>query len=60
MNNKIISAERNVTMYMNDWKKEIENALAAFHYDVLENKWNISHEQARDKALNEYEKYRVI
>lgn len=47
-------------MYMNDWKQEIENALAVFHYGVLENKGKISHEQARDKALNEYEKYRVI
>ena len=54
------NAERNITMYMNDWKNEVENALKVFHYEVLENKGKISHEQAKDKALNEYEKYKVI
>ena len=32
------NAERNITMYMNDWKNEVENALKVFHYDVLEGK----------------------
>ena len=54
------NAERNITMYMNDWKNEVETALKVFHYEVLENKGKISHEQAKDKALNEYEKYKVI
>ena len=54
------NAERNITMYMNDWRVEVENALKVFHYEILENKGKISHEQAKDKALNEYEKYKVI
>ncbi len=28
------NAERNIPMYMNDWKNEVENALRVFHYDV--------------------------
>ena len=54
------NAERNIPMYMQDWKNEVENALRVFHYEILENKGKISHEQAKQKALNEYEKYKVI
>ena len=54
------NAERSITMYMEDWKNEVENALKVFHYEVLEGKGKISHKQATQKAENEYEKYRVI
>ncbi len=54
------NAERNIPMYMNDWKNEVENALKVFHYEVLEGKGNISHKQAVQKATSEYEKYKVI
>ncbi len=54
------NAERNIAMYMNDWKNEVENALKVFHYDVLESKGKISHKQAKEKAESEYEKYKVI
>ena len=54
------NTERNITMYMNDWKNEVENALKVFHYDVLEGKVSITHKEAIDKATSEYEKYRVI
>lgn len=54
------NAERNIAMYMKDWKKEVENALRVFHYDVLEGKGKISHKQAKEKAESEYEKYKVI
>ena len=54
------NAERNIAMYMNDWKNEVENALKVFHYDVLEGKGSITHKEAIDKATSEYEKYRVI
>lgn len=54
------NAERNIPMYMNDWKKEVENALTLLHYEVLENKGKISHKRAIEKANNEYEKYRII
>ena len=54
------NAERNIPMYMNDWKNEIENALKLFHYDILEGNGKISHKQAIQKAASEYEKYKVI
>ena len=54
------NAERNIAMYMEDWKKEVENALKVFHYNILEGKGRISHNQAVKKAENEYEKYKVI
>ena len=54
------NAERNITMYMDDWRVEVENALKLFHYEVLEGKGKISHEMAKDKAFSEYEKYKVI
>lgn len=54
------NAERNIPMYMNDWKNEVENALKVFHYDILEGNGKISHKQAIQKATNEYEKYKVI
>lgn len=54
------NAERNITMYMEDWKNEVENALKVFHYEVLEGKGKVSHKQAVEKAENEYEKYKVI
>lgn len=54
------NAERNITMYMEDWKNEVENALKVFHYEVLNSKGKISHKQAVEKAEKEYEKYKVI
>ncbi len=54
------NAERNIPMYMNDWKNEVENALKVFHYDILDGNGKISHKQAVQKAANEYEKYRVV
>ena len=32
-------------MYMEDWEKEVENALKVFCYEVLEGKGKISHKQ---------------
>ena len=54
------NAERNIVMYMNDWKNEVENALSVFHYDILEGNGKISHKQAKEKAESEYEKFKVI
>ncbi len=54
------NAERNIAMYMEDWKVEVENALRVFHYDILEGKGKITHEQAKEKAFQEYEKYKII
>ncbi len=54
------NAERNIAMFMNDWKNEVENALRVFHYDILEGKGKISYKQAKEKAESEYEKFKVI
>ena len=54
------NAERNLSMSMNDWKNEVETSLKLFHYDILEGKGKISAEKAKQKAENEYEKYKVI
>ena len=39
------NAERNIAMYMDDWKKEVENAIKVFHYDILEGKGTVSYKQ---------------
>ena len=54
------NAERNIAMYMADWKREVDNALKVFHYSILEGKGTISHNQAVKKAEKEYEKYKII
>ncbi len=54
------NAERNLSMTMEDWKNEIETSLKLFHYDVLKGKGKISAEKAKQKAENEYEKYKII
>lgn len=54
------NAERNIPMYMNDWKKEVDTVLSIRHYDILEGKGKISKKEADEKAEKEYEKYKVI
>lgn len=54
------NAERNLSMSMNDWKNEVETSLKLFHYEILEGKGKISAEEAKQKAENEYEKYKVM
>lgn len=54
------NAERNIPMYMTDWKKEVDIVLSVRHYDILEGKGKISKKQADEKAENEYEKYKII
>ena len=54
------NAERNIPMYMKDWKKEVDTLLTIRHYDILEGKGKISKKEADEKAEKEYEKYKVI
>lgn len=54
------NAERNIPMYMKDWKKEVDTVLSMRHYVVLEGKGKISKKEADEKAEKEYEKYKVI
>lgn len=55
-----LRAERHIPMTMEDWSTRIDKFLLADDLDILKNAGNISHEIAVDKALSEFEKYRVI
>ena len=52
-------AKRNIPMTMEDWATRIDKFLLADDRDILKDAGKISHEIARDKALTEFEKYRV-
>jgi hypothetical protein len=52
-------AKRNIPMTMEDWATRIDKYLLADDLDILEDAGKISHEIACDKALTEFEKYRV-
>lgn len=52
-------AKRHIPMTMEDWANRIDKFLLADDLDVLKNAGKISHEIACDKALSEFEKYRV-
>ena len=53
-------AERHIPMTMEDWSARIDKYLLADDLDILKNAGKISHDIAIDKALSEFEKYRVI
>jgi hypothetical protein len=52
-------AKRNIPMTMEDWANRIDKFLLSDDRDILINAGKISHEIACDKALTEFEKYRV-
>ena len=52
-------AKRNIPMTMEDWSSRIDKFLLADDLDVLKDAGKISHEIACDKALTEFERYRV-
>ena len=52
-------AKRNIPMTMEDWARRIDKFLLADDRDILKDAGKISHEIACDKALTEYEKYRI-
>ena len=53
-------AKRHIPMTMEDWSKRIDKYLLSDDLDVLKDAGKISHEIACDKALSEFEKYRII
>ena len=53
-------AKRHIPMTMEDWANRIDKYLLADDRDVLKDAGKISHEIAEEKALTEFEKYRVI
>jgi len=52
-------AKRNIPMTMGDWANRIDKFLLADDRDILKDAGKISHEIAEEKALTEFEKYRV-
>ena len=52
-------AKRHIPMTMEDWSTRIDKFLLADDLDILKNARKISHEIACDKALTEFEKYRI-
>ena len=52
-------ARRHIPMTMEDWATRIDKFLLADDRDILKDACKISHEIACDKALTEFEKYRV-
>ena len=53
-------AKRHIPMTMEDWSARIDKFLLADDLDILKDAGKISHEIACDKALTEFEKYRII
>ncbi len=53
-------ARRHIPMTMEDWANRIDRYLLADDRDILKDAGKISHEIAEEKALTEFEKYRVI
>ncbi|MBP3831369.1 MAG: virulence RhuM family protein [Clostridia bacterium] len=52
-----VNALKMHAMTMSDWVKELDSFLTMTHNDILNNKGTISHEQALEKAHEEYDKY---
>ncbi|MBQ8192720.1 MAG: virulence RhuM family protein [Bacilli bacterium] len=54
-----LRAKRNIPMTMEDWSNRIDKFLLSDDRDILKDAGKISHEIACDRALTEFEKYRV-
>ena len=52
-------AKRNIPMTMEDWANRIDKYLLSDDRDILKDAGKISHEIAEEKAISEFEKYRV-
>ena len=55
-----LRAELQIITTMADWKKQMDEFLALYKYDTLNNAGTISAEQAKEKAYAEYDKFRLI
>ncbi len=54
------NAENKKPMFMKDWQENVEVSLKLLNYDILDGKGKISKKDADNKAISEYEKYKVI
>ena len=55
-----IRAKRHIPMTMEDWAKRIDAYLNSDERPLLQSAGSVSHEQAKEFAETEFEKYRVI
>ena len=55
-----LRARDHILMTMADWKDVLSRYMELNNKDLLSNAGRITHEQAEEKALTEYEKFRVI
>lgn len=53
-------AKRHIPMTMQDWAEQTDKFLELDERDILQNVGSISREIANNKALSEFEKYRVV
>lgn len=53
-------AKRHIPMTMEDWAKRIDSYLNSDERPLLQDAGNVSHEQAREHAETEFEKYRIV
>lgn len=53
-------AKRHIPMTMEDWSKRIDAYLASDERPILEGVGSVSHDQAKEHAETEFERYRII
>ena len=53
-------AERNIPMTMQDWQIRLDRFIAMTDREILSDSGKISHELAKEFALSEFEKYRIV
>lgn len=53
-------AQRHIVTTMEEWRKRLEQFLASMDYEANASAGTVSQEEARTKAYEEYEKYKVI
>jgi hypothetical protein len=55
-----LRAMEHIPMYMKDWVAKLDDFLKLSGKELLDHAGKISHDQAAEKALMEYEKYRQL
>ena len=53
-------ASRQLITTMEEWKKQLERFLTMYDYEVLEGSGTVTAEEAKEKAYEEYDKFRLI
>ena len=53
-------AERHIVMNMADWQQQLEKFLSVYNFDILQNAGTVSAEDAKQKAFDEYDKFKLV